>query len=303
MPSWSELLTEIQPHKDEYGNDVPPLTLDLLRLKYIKKLSDITGRNTIAYYSGWLKPGRKQNVDINDSDITGIMNAVKGLDCSKGLDLILHTPGGNPTATEGIVKYLHKKFGNEIRVIVPQMAMSAGTMLACSAKTIIMGAHSCLGPIDPQFGGTPAYNIVAEFREAKNDILANPASKEYWKLQLEKYPPAFLYAVIDAIRLSDTLVSEWLKDYMFVDIPSDEVEKRIKTVTEILNSNNKSHSRHFSFDFCKDIGLNVDALENNQDLQEAVLSVHHSFIITFDVSTATKIIENQNGIRYVTSQK
>ena len=80
MPSWSELLTEIQPHKDEYGNDVPPLTLDLLRLKYIKKLSDITGRNTIAYYSGWLKPGRKQNVDINDSDITGIMNAVKGLD-------------------------------------------------------------------------------------------------------------------------------------------------------------------------------------------------------------------------------
>ena len=217
--------------------------------------------------------------------------------------MILHTPGGNPTATEGIVKYLHKKFGNEIRVIVPQMAMSAGTMLACSAKTIIMGAHSCLGPIDPQFGGTPAYNIVAEFREAKNDILANPASKEYWKLQLEKYPPAFLYAVIDAIRLSDTLVSEWLKDYMFVDIPSDEVEKRIKTVTEILNSNNKSHSRHFSFDFCKDIGLNVDALENNQDLQEAVLSVHHSFIITFDVSTATKIIENQNGIRYVTSQK
>ena len=113
------------------------------------------------------------------------MNALKGLDATKGLDLILHTPGGNPTATEGIVKYLHSKFGNDIRVIVPQMAMSAGTMLACSANTIIMGKHSCLGPIDPQYGGVPAYNIVNEFKEAKSDLDQNPQArkntKNLWK--------------------------------------------------------------------------------------------------------------------------
>lgn len=89
-------------------NDIPGLTLDGLREKYLKKLSSKTGRNVIAYYSGWLKSGKDQNVDINDSDITGFMNAINGMDCSKGLDLILHTPGGSPTATEGIVKYLHK---------------------------------------------------------------------------------------------------------------------------------------------------------------------------------------------------
>lgn len=113
------------------------------------------------------------------------MNAIKGLDCSKGLDLILHTPGGNPTATEGIVKYLHSKFGNNIRVIVPQMAMSAGTMLACASNEIVMGKHSCLGPIDPQYGGIPAYNIITEFREAKSDLDNNPASKAYWEMQLK----------------------------------------------------------------------------------------------------------------------
>ena len=160
MPSWGELLNELQPHKNENGEDVQGLTVDELREKYLKLLSQQTGRNVIAYYSGWLKPGKTQNIDINDSDITGVMNAIKGLDCDKGLDLILHTPGGNPTATEGIVKYLHSKFGNNIRVIVPQMAMSAGTMLACASNEIIMGKHSCLGPIDPQYGGIPRRNLI-----------------------------------------------------------------------------------------------------------------------------------------------
>ena len=202
MPAWGELLIELQPHTNSEGENIPALTLDELRTKYIQKLYEKTGRNVIAYYSGWLKPGRTQNIDINDSDITGFMNAIKDLDCGRGLDLILHTPGGNPTATEGIVKYLHSKFEDNIRIIVPQMAMSAGTMLACSAKTIIMGKHSCLGPIDPQYGGVPAYNIVNEFREAKADLDNNPQAKTYWELQLKKYPAAFFYTVMDAINLS-----------------------------------------------------------------------------------------------------
>ena len=87
-----------------------------------------------------------------------------GLICEIGLDLVLHTPGGDPTAAEGIVNYLHAKFGRDVRVIVPQMAMFAGTMLACSARSILMGKQSCLGPIDPQYGGVPAYNIKQNMR-------------------------------------------------------------------------------------------------------------------------------------------
>lgn len=233
MPSWGELLNELQPHKNENGEDVQGLTVDELREKYLKLLSQQTGRNVIAYYSGWLKPGKTQNIDINDSDITGVMNAIKGLDCDKGLDLILHTPGGNPTATEGIVKYLHSKFGNNIRVIVPQMAMSAGTMLACASNEIIMGKHSCLGPIDPQYGGIPAYNIITEFREAKADLDNNPTSKTYWEMQLKKYPAAFFYTVMDSIRLSSVLVTEWLTNYMFAD-ETNGAEKR-KKVSKIVN--------------------------------------------------------------------
>lgn len=302
MPTWGELLYELQPRKNTEGIDVPGLTLDQLRAKYLKMLSDKTGRNVIAYYSGWLKQGRNQNIDINDSDITGFMNAIHGLDCSNGVDIILHTPGGNPTATEGIVKYLHNKFGKDIRVIVPQMAMSAGTMLACASKEILMGSHSCLGPIDPQYGGIPAYNIIKEFKEAKNDLENNPSSKEYWKIQFEKYPAAFFYSVCDAIKLSEILVVEWLREYMFYDEDKIIANKKVNKIVNKLNSNNKSHSRHFTYDSCIEIGLNVSKIEDDQELQNLILSVHHAYIITLDASTATKIIENQNGQRFVTTQ-
>lgn len=224
--------------------------------------------------------------------------------CDKGLDLILHTPGGNPTATEGIVKYLHSKFGNNIRVIVPQMAMSAGTMLACASNEIIMGKHSCLGPIDPQYGGIPAYNIITEFREAKADLDNNPTSKTYWEMQLKKYPAAFFYTVMDSIRLSSVLVTEWLTNYMSADETNGaEKRKKVSKIVNKLNANNKSHSRHFTVNFCKELGLNVTALEDDQSLQEAVLSVHHAFIITIDATPASKLIENHLGTRYITSQK
>ncbi|MDD3170909.1 MAG: serine protease [Bacilli bacterium] len=302
MPTWGELLKELTPTKDKDGNDIQGLNFDELRLKYIQLLSQNTGRNVIAYYSGWLKPGRTQNIDINDSDITGFMNSIYELDCSKGLDIILHTPGGNPTATEGIVKYLHNKFGNDIRVIVPQMAMSAGTMLACAAKEIFLGSHSCLGPIDPQYGGIPAYNIIQEFKEAKVDLENNPKSKEFWRIQFEKYPAAFFYSVCDSINLSSLLVGEWLKKYMFIDSPSEDISKKVKKILKNLNSNNRSHSRHFTFDFCQEIGLNVKKIEDDQTLQNLILSVHHAFIITLDNTNVTKIIENQNGLRYISSQ-
>lgn len=201
------------------------------------------------------------------------------------------------------VKYLHSKFGNNIRIIVPQMAMSAGTMLACSAKTILMGKHSCLGPIDPQYGGVPAYNIVTEFREAKSDLDQNMQAKTYWELQLKKYPAAFFYTVMDAITLSSALVSDWLTQYMFEGEDKTAVKKKVAKIVSKLNANNKSHSRHFTYDFCKSLGLNVEELEADQDLQELVLSVHHAFVITIDATAATKLIENQNGARYITTQK
>ena len=80
------------------------------------------------------------------------------------------------------------------------------------------------------------------------------------------------------------------------------VRKHQLQILKVLNNNNKSHARHFCVDDCEKMGLRIFALESDQDLQDAVLSVHHAFVITLDASPATKIIENQFGDRYITSQ-
>ena len=295
MPDWSEMVNEIQ--QCEVAT-----TFDIARRKYLKKLSDYTKRNVIAYYSSWLNKQPVQNLDINDSDMNGFMNCVHNMDCTKGLDLILHTPGGSPVAAEAIVNYLRKKFSSDIRVIVPHLAMSAGTMIACSAKKIIMGIQSSLGPIDPQFNGIPAYNIMSEFQEAKDDLLKNPANAPYWAIKLQQYPAAFMKTAIDAIKLSTELVREWLGSCMF-DAKREEDKVIINKIVFNLNEHDFSrvHNRHFNFDFCKKIGLLVDILENDDILQDLVLSVHHAYVITFDSTPAVKIIENQEGKSFISA--
>lgn len=270
---------------------VTPSQLDVIRRKYIKQLATYTKRNVIVYYSGWLSKPGIPGVDINDLDMAGFMENVKDIDCSKGLDLILHTPGGNPTAAESIVKYLRIKFNNDIRVIVPHLAMSAGTMIACSGKEIIMGKHSSLGPVDPQLNGLPAYSVKKEFEEAKNDLLKNPNNVPYWSLQLQKYPPGFLNVAIDSINLSSELVKEWLGTCMF---DKDTDKEKIINIVNGLNEhdNSKTHGRHFDVQFCKKLGLKITLLEDDPKLQDKVLSIHHSMMLTFNSSNAVKIIEN-----------
>lgn len=292
MPGWDELIREVE-------TSTSKMALDEVRNKYIRRLSQLTGRNTVVYFSGWLKDPRLTNVDINDGDMVGFMNALREMDCSKGLDLILHTPGGDPCAAESIVKYLRSKFDKNIRVIIPHLAMSAGTMIACSAHSIVMGKQSSLGPIDPQIRGVPAYNILNEFDEAKKDLVNHPENRAYWQVLLSKYTVAYTKEALDAILLSTELVSTWLSTCMFTQSESDQL--KIQNIVRALNEhyNSKIHNRHFNITFCKQLGLRVEELEANNQLQDAVLSIYHAFSITVSHSNATKIIENDAGKRYI----
>lgn len=214
---------------------------DLERAKHLENLSAYTKRNVIAYYADFTS-GKEGNTSITDADMHGFMSTIHKLDKSAGLDLILHTPGGFATATEAIVTYLKSIFGKNIRVIVPHMAMSAGTMLACSCKEIIMGKHSSLGPIDPQFGGLPAIDIISEFDKAHQEIAENPMATPYWSLLLGKYPVGIYERCKKELELAESLVESWLADNM-LSRKKQQASEVVKKLNE--NSNSKTHSRHF----------------------------------------------------------
>ena len=272
--------------------------LDTVRSKYIKEMSQMTGRNVIAYYSGFLQ-NSSHLCTMSDDDKNGFMTAVHGLDATKGLDLILHTPGGDIAALESIGYYLIAKFGNDSRAFVPMISMSAGTMLACCAKEIIMGKQSNIGPFDPQIGGVPAHGVIEEAQKAMQDIIKNPATAAYWQFTLSKLNPTFIGECEKAIQGATTIVSEWLITGMFDGDP--DAQQKAEAICSSLNNHSSTfaHARHIHSDKASQIGLKIIPMEADQALQDIVLTIHHSYMHTFGGSTAAKIIENHEDGRRV----
>ncbi len=209
MPIWSEILAEL-------GSSVPP-NYDAIRRKYLVELHKITKRPVILYGSAWIqKPNCSPSIlTINDEDIQAFMEVTYGIGGNE-LDLILHSPGGSPEATEAIVSYLRSRFSN-IRVIVPQIAMSAATLLACSANEIILGKHSSLGPTDPQMliptsngiQSVAAQAVLDQFDMARQEC-SDPKKLAAWLPMLQQYGPDLLIQCENALKMTKELVKTWL---------------------------------------------------------------------------------------------
>lgn len=290
MPTWHELQDEIK----ERGS-----TFDVVRRERLKALHELTGRNVIVYYSGWLQKPKLPGTQVSDADKNGFMTAIQGMDRTKGLDLLLHTPGGETAATESLVDYLRTMFGENMRAVVPQLAMSAGTMIACACNEILMGKHSSLGPIDPQFGGMAAHGIVEEFNRAHEEIKRDQSRAFVWQPIIAKYTPTLIGECEKAIQWSNEMAKEWLVSGMLrnVENRNTKAEAIVKELGD--HALTKSHARHLSPRRCAEIGLNVKMLEDDSALQDAVLSVHHACILTLSGTAAFKIIENHDGIAFI----
>lgn len=295
MPTWKDILDEVK---------AAGSTFDVVRRRHLSRLVEVTGRNVIIYYSGWLQKGALQQYgysgfSLEDNDKNGFMAAIHKLDRKQGLDLFLHTPGGDAAATESLVDYLRSMFGTDIRAVVPQIAMSAGTMVALSCKEIVMGKHSSLGPIDPQINGLPAHGIIEEFNTAARQIQSNPAVIPLWQPIINKYHPTLIGECQKAIVWCNQMVKEWLVSGMFAG-DADAEAKADNVISELGDhALTKSHARHFSMKKAQEMGIKVTALEDDQDFQDAALTVHHSCIQTLSATPACKLIENQLGVAYI----
>lgn len=260
----------------------------------IRELSLKTRRNTILYFSAFMHKPSTADASINDKDVNAFMENIHNMDRTKGLDLILHTPGGDLAATEQIIYYLRSAFNGDIRAIIPQMAMSAGSMIAVSCKSVIMGRQSCLGPFDPQLNGAPCQSVVREFQAAVRDVEQHPASLGLWQTIISKLNPTFITQCQQADQLAGELTDMILSDKGF----DDDTKAKIKTIFS-QNTNSKIHNRHINRDKCKAAGLNIIDLEEDQTIQDLVLGIHHACMILSEQSSMLKVVENNIGGSYL----
>lgn len=152
----------------------------------------------------------------------------------EGLLVILDTAGGIVEVVERIVRVFRHHY-DEVRFLVPDRAMSAGTVLAMSGDDILMDYHSCLGPIDPQIERDerliPALSYLSQYQALIDKSLNEQLSTAELVL-LQKLDLAELHQFELARDLSIDLLRRWLASYKFKDW--EQTETQGKTVTTAM---------------------------------------------------------------------
>jgi hypothetical protein len=174
------------------------------------------------------------------------------------LVMFLNTPGGSGEAVEKIVEIIRFHY-QEVFFIVPDFAMSAGTILCMSGDKIFMDYSSSLGPIDPQVHNgeewVPALGYLDKVEQllekARNNLLTNA---EF--LILEGMDLALLSRYEQARDLTITLIKKWLVEYKFRDwvrhqatsskkgqpVTDAEQRARAEEIAKLLGDNKLWHS-------------------------------------------------------------
>ncbi|MBN1223739.1 MAG: hypothetical protein JXB23_10845 [Candidatus Aminicenantes bacterium] len=292
MPTWDKVLDEVNEQ------------LNALRIleKYVGQLHQLTGRSVVCYMSAFsiIKPPVPPPFhSIIDQDLQGFMTCAKDTD-KNSLDLIIHTPGGDYEASKRIISYLHSTY-RHIRVFVPHLAMSGGTLITCAADEIYMGPYSSLGPTDPQVllgrNYIPVNAILNEFEQAFKDVISDPRKALLWNERLKLVPFGMLKAAETMRENSFLYLQELLKKRNCREKPDEE----IKNAAEFINGRNMPvpHGQGISLERAQELGLNVKNLHSDKELEDRVLSVYHSAIILFQNTTAQKIILNHNRLKYI----
>lgn len=289
MPSWGELLAEVTKSPD------PTATINSKMEDVLGGISALCGGKEVLFYSsGFLqKPGNRETSIISE-DMNGFMNAVYGLECDKGLALILHTEGGDLYAVESIVEYLHGKFKN-ITAIVPYMAMSGGSMISLACDKIILGKQSQIGPIDPQItSGNKRHSaraITDAFKRAQSDIQKDVLNAHLWHPVLASMGPSLIIEAEKALDYSKELVSKWLQARMFHgEANAAESAERVAAFFNAETDGIHMHGQRIAIEALQQHGVKAVALESDQDLQEKVLTAYHLMTLIYEKSPTIKFI-------------
>jgi hypothetical protein len=278
------------------------------REKRKKLLADLEAKSPAGTKTAYISFFCSDEASIDSSDIPAFGDILLSVGDVDQLNLIISGPGGDGTVAEKIIE-LCRAYCKEFRVIVPNRAKSAATIIALGADEIVMGYCSELGPIDAQVphvvGGLIRWISAQSFIDSRSALLNSYAEavkkKEDARAILQQI------AVLDApfidhceklMDFSRTVASKYLERYMFSTLkPASARDKAIQNVLTKLSSVGifKVHGRMIDGNAAKtDLKLKVRLLPKDDPLW---IDVWH-YYIRADVSLSSgsgvaKLIESR----------
>lgn len=135
------------------------------------------------------------------------------------LTILLNTPGGSAETVEKMVKIVRFNY-EEVYFVVPDYAMSAGTIFCMSGDKIFMDYSSSLGPIDPQVYNGKTWVPALGYLDKVEELIKKSANGDLTEAEfliLQKVDLAELRSYEMARDLTVSLLKEWLVKYKFKD--------------------------------------------------------------------------------------
>lgn len=228
----------------------------------IRRIQKQTKRALICYIAGMEAP-------VDRDDTLGFVDLLHEIPDTTDVDLLLHTGGGDVDAADKLITLVRSRVGNAVlRVVVPDFAKSAGTLMVLGADRVLMSETSELGPIDPQIvlsdsnGNRIPHSIqsVLDAYDLHSKALAENPADVAAKIMLEKLDPATVRLFQVARERARQCAEEQLKLGMFRNLGGN----FSKTAAALIDTNRwQSHGQMISWRAAAspEIGLIVDHVE------------------------------------------
>jgi len=262
---------------------------------------------TSAYISFICNEALNSSLDSEDVPAFGdILMSVGEVD---ELNLIINSPGGDGTIAEKVIE-MCRSYCKTFRVIVPNRAKSAATIIALGADKIVMGYCSELGPIDAQvplmIGNVLHYISAQSFVDARTSL--EDRYKETARKKEDTKPVLQQIAALDApfidhceklMEFSREVARKYLAKYMFAQTkPAAAQKKAIENVIERLLAVNifKVHGRMIDGNAAKaELCLDPLLLGKDDKMWQALWHYYLRADVTLGRGALAKLVESKSN--------
>lgn len=206
--------------------------------------------------------GNKAQVDRIDT--LGFVDMLHNVNPGDPIDLLLHTPGGDVDAAEKLIGLVRSATGEEgqLRVIIPDYAKSAGTLMALGANAIVMSDSSELGPIDPQVssrdgnGSDVVYSVLTYLNayDAARKALRDTPDDLAARITFEKFDPTIV-SKFQSVRDRARSFAENLLKRRGMNFS--------KIASELMDINKyQSHGQMIGWETANEMGLTITYMQS-----------------------------------------
>ncbi|MER8764364.1 hypothetical protein [Mesorhizobium sp. M0968] len=255
-----------------------------MRQQLIKQIEEETGAKLLCYMA---------TAEIDRDDVMFFVDLIHNVPKGSSIDLLLHTPGGDVDAAEKLIELVRNRKGDgKFRVIVPDRAKSAGTLIALGADTIVMSDTSELGTIDPQYIGKDAHG-----NEVHLSVFDYLSSYETYAEQLRKDPndPA-ARAMFE--KFDPAVLNKFKQVKSRARIFGENQLKRHGTtytaiVAQLMDTKTyPSHGQMIGADHAKQMGLQVDVMQMDEPLWQSLWQLYCHFRLALTQPGISKMFES-----------